>query len=77
MGKHFEIMDDNENDFNFYNDQDLNNDIPDANELDDEQMLSHINANTLLTRCYLTDDAFSGETQHKPPPPCHCLHNLL
>ena len=49
-----------ENDFHYYHDQDDEN--PDVNEYEDNQMLNHITHDTLHVSCYLSDDAFTGET---------------
>ena len=43
---------------NYYHQEQDNN--PNLDELEDEQILSHINAETLSVSCYLRDDAFSG-----------------
>ena len=43
---------------NYYHQE--QDDNPNLDELEDEQILSHINAETLSVSCYLRDDAFSG-----------------
>ena len=58
VNKGASIMD--ENDFHYYHDQDDEN--PDVNEYEDNQMLNHITHDTLHVSCYLSDDAFTGET---------------
>ena len=54
----------NENDFNYFHDE--NHEHPNVNDYEDNQLLSHITADTLALSCYLTDDAFTGD--HYPCP---------
>ena len=48
-----------ENNEYFHQEQDNNNN-PNFDELEDDQILSHITADTLRISSYLTDDGFSG-----------------